>query len=68
MGFVDLAGPAPYAGHVVVCTFTHGMLVLTPGSPHATVSDGPAQCQLDVKQASDGALYYSDTGHIYRVG
>jgi glucose/arabinose dehydrogenase len=67
MAFVDLSGPAPYAGHLVLCTFDRGMLVLTPGAPHATVSNGPAQCNLDVKQGPDGALYYSDTGHIYRL-
>jgi hypothetical protein len=44
------------------------MLVVTPGAPHATVSSGPPQCNLDVKQGPDGALYYSDTAHIYRLG
>lgn len=68
MAFVDASGPAPYAGHLVFCTFEHGMLVVTPGSPRATVSPGPAQCNLDVKQGPDHALYYSDTGHIYRLG
>ena len=68
MTFVDSAGPAPYAGHLVVCSLDRGMVVLTPGSPHATASSGPSQCQLDVKQGPDHALYYSDTGHIYRLG
>jgi len=68
MAFVDASGPSPYAGHVVLCTLDRGMLVVTPGSPHATVSGGPAQCQLDVKEGPDHALYYSDTGHIYRLG
>jgi glucose/arabinose dehydrogenase len=67
MTFVDASGPAPYAGHLVLCTFTKGMLVFTPGSPHATVSNGPPQCTLDVKQGPDHALYYSDSGHIYRL-
>ena len=44
------------------------MLILTPGSPHATVTSGPPECILDVKQGPDHALYYSDTGHIYRLG
>jgi len=68
MAFVDAAGPAPYAGHLVFCTLNRGMLMLTPGSPHATVASGPSQCQLDVKEAPDHGLYYADTGHIYRAG
>jgi glucose/arabinose dehydrogenase len=66
--FVDASGPAGYAGHLVVCTFNAGMRILTPGSPHATVSSGPAQCRLDVKQGPNHALYYSETGAIYRLG
>jgi glucose/arabinose dehydrogenase len=65
--FVDGAGPAGYAGHLVFCNFARGMLVVTPGSPHATVSGGPSGCRLDVKEGLDHALYYSDTGHIYRL-
>ena len=65
--FVDSAGPAAYAGHLVFCTYGHGMLVLTAGSPHATVRDGASQCRLDVKEGPDHALYLSDEGHIYRV-
>jgi len=66
--FVDASGPAGYAGHLVMCTFDVGMRILTPGSPHATVSSGPAQCKLDVKEGPNHALYYSDTGAIYRLG
>lgn len=66
--FVDAAGPAPYAGHLVFCTYRGGMRVVTAGSPHASVSNGPSECRLDVKQGPDHALYYSDTGHIYRLG
>jgi glucose/arabinose dehydrogenase len=65
--FVDASGPAGYAGHLVFCNFTAGMRILTPGAPHATVAAGPGQCRLDVKQGPDHALYYSDTGHIYRL-
>ena len=68
MTFVDASGPAAYAGHLVLCTFDRGMLVLTPGSPHASVTAGPSKCLLDVKQGPDHALYYSDTAHIYRAG
>lgn len=66
--FVDSAGPAAYAGHLVFCTFAGGMRVLTPGSPHATVSAGPSQCRLDVTEGPDHALYVSDTTRIYRLG
>jgi glucose/arabinose dehydrogenase len=66
--FVDDSGPASYAGHLVFCSADQGMLILTPGSPHATVTSGPAECIFDVKQGPDHALYYSDSGHIYRLG
>jgi glucose/arabinose dehydrogenase len=66
--FVDASGPGGYAGHLVFCTFNAGMRILTPGSPHATVSNGPAQCKLDVRQGPNHALYYSDTTGIYRLG
>jgi len=65
--FVDLSGPSGFAGHLVFCNFARGMLVLTPGSPHATAVAGPSGCRLDVKEGPDHALYYSDTGHIYRL-
>ena len=65
--FVDSNGPAGYAGHLVVCTFNNGMLIVTPGSPHVDASPGPSECRLDVKQGPDHALYYSDAGHIYRL-
>ena len=66
--FVDGAGPAGYAGHLVFCTFSAGMRILTPGSPHATVASGPSGCRLDVKEGPDHALYFSDPGHIVRLG
>ena len=66
--FIDAAGPAPYAGHLVFCTYAAGMRILTPGSPHASVSAGPTGCKLDVTQGPDHALYFSDTSHIYRQG
>jgi aldose sugar dehydrogenase len=68
VAFVDGSGPAGYAGQLVFCTFNRGMLVLRPGSPHATVTSGPSECRLDVEQGPDHALYYADTGHIYRLG
>jgi aldose sugar dehydrogenase len=64
--FVDASGPPGLAGHLVFCNYTGGMLILTPGTPHATVTKGPAECTLDVTQGPDHAVYYSDTGHIYR--
>ena len=65
--FVTAAGPARYAGHLVFCSLSHGMQVLTEGSPHATVAAGEAGCRLDVKQGPDNALYFSDTDNIYRL-
>jgi glucose/arabinose dehydrogenase len=64
--FVDGAGPAGMAGHLVFCTFNSGMLILNPGSPHAGVANGPGECRLDVVQGPDHAVYYSDSGHVYR--
>lgn len=66
--FVDSSGPAAFAGHLVLCTYAAGMLVLSPGIPHASATRGPSNCRLDVKEGPDHALYYSDTGHIYRQG
>jgi glucose/arabinose dehydrogenase len=66
--FVDDTGPHAVAGHLVFCTFGDGMNVVTPGTPHATVSPGPSECRLDVKQGPDHALYYSDDHRIYRLG
>jgi hypothetical protein len=43
------------------------MLVVTPGSPHASVSAGPGACNLDVKQGPDHALYFSDLTTIHRM-
>ena len=65
--FVDARGPAGAAGHLVFCTFNSGMMILSPGTPHASVAQGPTECRLDVKQGPDHALYYSDTAHIYRL-
>jgi len=66
--WVDESGPAREAGHFVFCTYTSGMRIFTPGSPHATVTDGPDQCRLDVKQGPDHALYFADEHAIYRLG
>ena len=64
--FIDAAGPAGMAGHLVFCNYNGGMLILTPATPHAAVARGPAECQLDVVQGPDRAVYYSDTRRIYR--
>jgi glucose/arabinose dehydrogenase len=65
--FIDGAGPAAYAGHLVFCTYERGMLIVTPGSPHASVAAGPSQCRLAVAEGPDRAVYVSDTTHIYRL-
>ena len=66
--WVDRDGPAPEAGHFVFCTYNAGLRIFTPGTPHATVTNGSGQCRLDVKQGPDRALYFSDEGAIYRLG
>ncbi len=66
--YVSSAGPAPYAGHFVFCTYVAGMRVFTAGSPTATVTAGPSACRLDVTEGPDHALYFSDETHISRLG
>jgi glucose/arabinose dehydrogenase len=65
--FVDSSGPAGYAGHLIFCSYDRGMLIVTPGSPHATVRAGPSGCRLDVVEGPNHALYYSDETHIYEL-
>jgi glucose/arabinose dehydrogenase len=65
--FIDASGPSQFAGHLVFCTLNGGMRIVTPGSPHASVQPGPSGCLLDVKEGPDHAVYFSDTGKIYRV-
>jgi hypothetical protein len=55
------------AGHFVFCSDAKGMFVVNPGSPHATVGAGPAQCHLDVKEGPDHAVYFTDESTIYRL-
>ncbi len=64
--FINASGPAGMAGRLVFCNDNGGMLILTPGTPHATVTKGPAECKLDVTQGPDHAVYYSDADHICR--
>ena len=66
--FIDASGPAQYASHLVFCTLNRGMLIVTPGSPHASVARANPDCLLDVKQGPDHALYFSDTTSIHRAG
>src|SRR5262249_15148495 len=65
--FIDAAGPAQFAGHLVFCTFNGGMRVVTPGSPHPSVQSGPSSCQPDVKQGPDHAVDFPDVQTICRV-
>ncbi len=65
--FVDSAGPSPLAGHLVFCTFSRGMLIATPGSPHASVQSGPPGCNLAVVQGPDHAVYFTDSSAIHRM-
>ena len=66
--WVDASGPSGEAGHFVFCSYTGGMQVFTPGTPHATVGAGPTACRYDVVQGPDHALYFSDDTTIYRLG
>jgi len=66
--FIDSSGPPPYAGHLVFCSYDSGMHVVSPGTPHATVSSGPSVCKLAVVEGPNHALYVSDTGSIYKLG
>jgi hypothetical protein len=68
VAFVDSFGPAGLARHVVFCSFEAGMRIVSPGSPHASVAGGSTGCKLDVTQGPDHAVYFSDTGKIYRMG
>jgi hypothetical protein len=65
--WVDAGGPQAEAGHFVFCSDEGGMLIFTPASPHASVTRGPSQCHLDVKEGPDHALYFSDETTIYRL-
>ena len=65
--FVDANGPSGYTGHLLFCSFDSGMKIVTFGSPHASVSNGPSGCALDVKEGPDHALYFSDTTTIHRL-
>jgi hypothetical protein len=61
------AAPRKVRGHLVFCTYARGMLIIGPGSPHASVRSGPSACRLAVTQAPNHAVYYSDAGQIYRI-
>jgi glucose/arabinose dehydrogenase len=63
--FVDNSGPSGYAGHLVFCSYDRGMVIVTPGNPHASVRSGPPGCRLDVVEGPNRALYYSDASRIY---
>ena len=59
--WVDASGPASYADRFVFCTYVAGMRVFTPGSPHATVANGPAECRLDVAAGTGSRARTSPT-------
>lgn len=68
VAWIDSSAPQPYAGHLVVCSFDSGMLIVPTGNSRATAASGPSQCRLAVVEGPNHALYMSDSGHIYRVG
>jgi glucose/arabinose dehydrogenase len=65
--YVDSSGPKGYRGRLVFCTYGRGMLIIVPGSGHASVRSGPSACRLAVTQAPNHDMYYSDASHIYRI-
>lgn len=58
------AASGRFAGHFVFCSFAADTLKVFRGP--RDVQDGPHGCALDVKQGPGGALYFSDSGSIYR--
>ena len=63
--FASASAPAPYAGHFLYCSYALNKLRVFNGS--RSVSSGASGCQLDVKEGSDHALYFSDTTTIHRL-
>lgn len=61
--YVSAAGPAGYSAHFVFCTLDAGGRVYQ--GPRTVTAVLP-QCKLDIKESPDHAIYYSDTGTIYR--
>jgi glucose/arabinose dehydrogenase len=55
----------PYANHFVFCA-NNGSTMYVYYGVHNVGGVGGMGCNLDVKQGPDGALYTSDSGHIYR--
>jgi glucose/arabinose dehydrogenase len=67
--WIRAGGPPDLVGHWVVCTVNKGLQIMTPDTPHWVATwDGRKGCQLDVVQAPDGTVYYSDFKHVYRYG
>jgi hypothetical protein len=66
--FISSSGPSQLAGRLVFCAVTSGMRVVAPGSPPATLQNGPSGCRLDAKEAPDHSVYFSDTSTISRMG
>jgi glucose/arabinose dehydrogenase len=62
--YVSPAGPAGYAGQFVFCTYNAGLRVYKSSG---TVSVGPSQCRLDVKESPGHVLFFSDASTIYRL-
>ena len=65
--FVSDRGPAGYQGDFVFCSYGQARLKAMSADGHRMLFDGP-QCQLDVKEGPDHALYMSDSTSIYRLG
>ncbi|HXG43063.1 MAG TPA: PQQ-dependent sugar dehydrogenase [Dehalococcoidia bacterium] len=67
----------PFRGDLFFCTYLGRRLLRVPAEQMEAVRQGARQtvepqdtgypCQLDVKQAPDGSLYFSDAENIYRL-
>ncbi len=71
------ADALPFRGDLFFCTYLGRRLLRVPARQLEEVRAGAREtvepqdagypCQLDVKQAPDGSLYFSDTENIYRL-
>ena len=66
--FIDDQGPMGLASHFVFATYAFGLQILTPGSPHATVTTGSSHCRLDVAESPGHSVYCSDASGVYAIG
>ncbi len=66
--FVSSRGPAGYRGTFVFCSWSENRMKVFSADGTTPLLDGPRGCALDVAEGPDHALYFSDSGNIYRLG